>query len=193
MLGKGRRIIFSCGWRLIVMKLLLLFISTLLMNSLFSQDLSKGTGSSISMEQAKAALDFHNKVRNDVGVPPLEWSAELSAFAQEWADQLKEQGCKPKHRPHSGQWKQQHGENIFWGSNNSFTALYASEGWYSEIKDYIHGPLRSETWAKAGHYTQMIWRSTTKVGFGIAQCSNGGIIIVANYNPAGNFMGEKAY
>jgi pathogenesis-related protein 1 len=175
------------------MRTLLLCFLTLILNRAVSQDLTPGTGSSISIDQAKASLDFHNKVRKEVGVPPLEWSVELSAYAQEWADQLASQGCKPKHRPHSGQWKQQHGENIFWGSKNSFTALYASEGWYSEIKDYVHGPLRADSWAKAGHYTQMVWRSTTKMGMGVAECSNGGIIIVANYNPAGNFMGEKAY
>jgi pathogenesis-related protein 1 len=175
------------------MQLILLLVSLILINPLLAQDLSKGTGSSISVEQAQASLDFHNKVRKDVGVPPLEWSVELSAYAQAWADQLKAEGCKPKHRPRTGEWKQQYGENIFWGSNTSFTALYASEGWYSEIKYYVHGPLRSESWAKAGHYTQMIWRSTTKLGFGIAECSNGGIIIVANYDPAGNYMGEKAY
>jgi pathogenesis-related protein 1 len=39
----------------------------------------------------------------------------------------------------------------------------------------------------------MVWKETTHVGMGIAICKNGGMIIVANYNPAGNYIGEKPY
>jgi len=39
----------------------------------------------------------------------------------------------------------------------------------------------------------MFWRNTKKVGWGVAKCKNGSYIIVANYDPPGNYMGEKAY
>jgi hypothetical protein len=92
------------------------------------------TGSNVTKEDAQAALDFHNKVRKDVSVPPLEWSTELSAFAQLWANKLAEGGCKLEHRPSSGKWAQLYGENIYFGTAKGLTTLDASKAWYSEIK-----------------------------------------------------------
>lgn len=161
--------------------------------SSWSQKVPATTGSKISQTAAQEALDHHNKVRADVGAPTLEWSAELSKFAQEWADHLASQGCKMEHRPRSGEWTQKYGENIFWGSASRYTPLDASKSWYSEIKDYTYGPLTSSNWYQTGHYTQMVWKNTTHVGFGVAICSSGAIIIVANYNPPGNYMGQKPY
>lgn len=40
------------------------------------------TGSKLTENEAKEALDFHNKARKDVGTPPQIWSLELSAYAQ---------------------------------------------------------------------------------------------------------------
>ena len=42
-----------------------------------------------------------------------------------------------------------------------------------------------------GHFTQVVWKSTTEAGFGVAVCPNNQImIVVGNYSPAGNFMGQ---
>lgn len=99
-----------------------------------------------------------------------------------------------RHRPSSGPWQQKHGENIFWGSSfRFFSPVKASESWYSEIKDYKNQVLNERNWYAAGHYTQMVWKTTTSVGMGKAVCPNDAIIIVANYDPAGNVMGQKPY
>lgn len=150
------------------------------------------TGSKVSQSDAQEALDYHNKVRADVGSPKLKWSEGLARYAQLWADHLAA-GCKLEHRPSTGAWAQKHGENIFWGGGEDYTALDASESWYSEINDYKYGKLNNSNWYKTGHYTQMVWKNTTHVGIGVAVCKNGSILIVANYNPSGNFMGEKPY
>ena len=160
---------------------------------LSAQTVPKETGSHVSQSDAQVALDFHNKARKDVGISPLQWSSDLAKYAQAWADNLAKNNCGFKHRPDSGEWKQVHGENIFKGSGAIYTALGASEGWYSEIKDYKHGPISDINWPIAGHYTQMVWKNTTQVGIASSTCSNGAIIIVANYDPAGNYLGQKAY
>jgi hypothetical protein len=36
--------------------------------------------------------------------------------SQAWADELASSGCMMKHRPHSGKWEQEYGENIYWCS-----------------------------------------------------------------------------
>ena len=38
-----------------------------------------------------------------------------------------------------------------------------------------------------GHFTQVVWKSTTKVGFGYAANANS-CYVCARYNPAGNMM-----
>ena len=151
------------------------------------------TGSKIAKGDAQTALDFHNKVRKDVGVPPLEWSTELAAFAQLWANKLAEGGCKLEHRPSSGKWAQLYGENIYFGTAASLTTLDASKAWYGEIKDFTSGKLTINNFTKVAHYTQMVWRTTSKVGIAKAACPTRGTIIVANYSPMGNYMGQKPY
>ena len=158
-----------------------------------AQTVPAQTGSQLSQEEAQDALDVHNKIRNDVNVPPLTWSTELAAFAQAWANYLAENGCKMQHRPASGAWAQQYGENIYWAQGRTLLAADASRSWYSEVQDYEHVPIGSPHRGRTGHYTQMVWRKTTTVGIGKATCSNGAVIIVANYDPRGNMRGEMAY
>ncbi len=158
-----------------------------------AQNVQGNTGSKVTKEEGQAALDFHNKVRSDVGAPALIWSPELAKYAQEWADHLAKQGCKMQHRPREGQWVQKYGENIFWGKGMDYSALDASKSWYSEIEDYTYEKVNDSNWNKTGHYTQMVWKNTTQVGIAVAKCSDGAIIIVANYNPPGNYMGETPY
>jgi pathogenesis-related protein 1 len=158
-----------------------------------AQTIPDFTGSKVTKEEAQSALDFHNKIRADVGVTALIWSTDLAKFAQEWADHLASQGCDMQHRPRDGEWAQKYGENIFWGMGTDYSALDASKGWYSEIEQYTYGVINSSNWSKTGHYTQMVWKKTTQVGIAVAKCSDGAIIIVANYNPAGNYMGESPY
>ncbi len=162
--------------------------------SLHAQTVPSITGSKISQKDAQEALDHHNKARADVGSPSLQWSADLSNYAQAWANKLASDNCAFEHRPQSGVWAQAHGENIFWGSDaDSYKALDASNSWYNEIKDYKYGPLTGSNWYKTGHYTQMVWKNTTHVGFGVAVCKGGELLVVANYSPAGNYMGQKPY
>jgi len=151
------------------------------------------TGSAVSEADAKSALEFHNQVRQEVGVPPLEWSTELAAYAQQWADHLAAEDCAIEHRPRSGQWKQLYGENIFWGSGNMFDVSSACKSWYNEKKDYNGAAYKGNEDPVVGHYTQMVWKTTRKMGIGMARCSNGSIIIVANYDPPGNYLGQKPY
>ena len=151
------------------------------------------TGSNVTTQEAQTALEFHNKVRKDVSVPPLIWSTELSAFAQLWANKLAAEGCKLEHRPPNGKWAQQYGENIYFGTAKGLTALDASKAWYSEIKDFTGEKLTVKNFVKVAHYTQMVWRTTTKLGMAKASCPSGATIIVANYSPLGNYMGEKPY
>ena len=155
------------------------------------------TGSLVTIEYAQEALDFHNKARAEVGSPPLVWSSELALHAQDWAYHLaNDKNCSLSHRPKDGSnWGSKFGENIYWatGPSGINDALAASKSWYEEKESYVYQTLDENNWQGTGHYTQMVWKSTTEVGMGVSYCSNGAKIVVANYNPPGNYMGEKPY
>jgi len=165
---------------------LLLFISAQ------AQTVPAQTGSSLDQQEAQAALDFHNKARKEVNVATLDWSAELAAFAQAWADNLATNGCTMKHRPADGSWAQRYGENIYWAQGQALLAVDATHNWYNEIENFQPGPYPGANHG-IGHYTQMVWQDTKTVGIGKASCKDGAVIIVANYDPRGNTVGVRPY
>lgn len=163
-------------------------------NLLAQNPVPEYTSSQVTREDAQKALDFHNKVRQDVGAPPLVWSAELAQYAQEWADYL---ANYPEsvlfHRPENLKKGKDFGENIFYGCCKSYSSVDASVAWYDEIENYTYSILSESNFHNIGHYTQMVWKSTSEVGMGIARFGNGQVIIVANYNPSGNYIGQYPY
>ena len=148
--------------------------------------------SNLSPKEVQQLIDLHNKARADVGVGPLNWSKELAIYAQQWADHLAFTDCEIKHRPHSGMWKQVHGENLFQGTSGYYGVADAVTMWESEKKYYKGGALNSSNWYDSGHYTQIVWKDTQRVGCAKVEC-NGRIIVVCNYDPPGNVLGQKPY
>jgi hypothetical protein len=57
--------------------------------------------------------------------------------------------------------------------------------WYNEIKFY---DFARDYQKGTGHFTQLVWKSTKEVGFGIARDLGGYFYAVANYYPAGNVI-----
>jgi hypothetical protein len=109
--------------------------------------------------------------------------------AQNWANHLaKDEGCSLIHSQNNP-----YGENLFGGPGGPYTALDAAQAWYSEIEKFHYGVLTDANWYPTGHYTQVIWHTTTQVGMGQATCSGGGTVIAAEYNPPGNYIGQKPY
>jgi glutaredoxin len=145
---------------------------------------------STSNDQITEILKAHNKYRAEVNIPPLKWSDDLAAYAKEWGEHLVQTGCNLEHRPFTGKWKQQYGENIYWTSGSEISPTEAVESWAEEKPDYDGGLMNNKNFA-AGHYTQMIWGKTTHVGCATVKCKDGSHIVVCNYNPPGNYMGRN--
>ena len=152
------------------------------------------TGSAFTAKDVESFVGYHNKTRAAVGVPPVEWSPEIAAYAQKWADRLAAKG-ELEHRPVDGEWARIYGENL--AIDSSIVAC--AESWHSELKDYPKvEPIPSEfSGFTAGHYTQMVWRQTKRIGAGVAVVKQGRFkgmtVVVCNYDPAGNMIGEKPY
>ena len=152
-------------------------------------------GSMLNHSDAQAILDHHNHARQEVGVQPLIWSTRLAEYAQSWADYLSiNNTCTMKHSSCIDNDGNKIGENLWWGSSYSFyKPIDASIGWLGEKEYYLYQQFGQLTEKPIGHYTQMVWKNTKEIGVGIAYCANGGMIIVASYNPPGNWIGEYPY
>ena len=64
------------------------------------------------------------------------------------------------------------------------------QDWYSEVTSYDFATGQSTDGQAVGHFTQVIWASTTELGCGIARCG-GQDIFVCNYSPPGNYVGDE--
>jgi len=149
-------------------------------------------GSNLSLQEVQELLRLHNKVRADVGVRPVTWSKKLAIYAQEWANHVASTNCKLTHRPTSGKWKQEYGENLVMRTGGSYGVADAVKEWQSEKQYYRGQTLNPSNWYDSGHYTQMVWKNSEEMGCAKVEC-NGNIIVVCNYDPPGNILGQKPY
>jgi len=134
----------------------------------------------------KQALEAHNAYRKRHGAKSLKFSKKLTAYAQEWADKLaREDGFE--HRQNNT-----YGENLYssWSSNPKakITGNTPVDSWYSEVKkhDFTGEPRTTGT----GHFTQVVWKGSREMGIAQAKSKSNKIIVVANYDPPGNFVGR---
>ncbi|XP_015926695.1 uncharacterized protein [Parasteatoda tepidariorum] len=136
----------------------------------------------------KECLEAHNEYRKVHGVPILTLSKEICAYAKEWADHLATTDRFEHRKEHK------YGENIYmkWSSdpNHQVTGREAVDSWYSEIKDFTFG--QEPKTLKSGHFTQVVWKESQKLGVAWARSKSGKILVVANYDPKGNFVGHFA-
>uniref|UniRef100_A0A4W4E0Y3 SCP domain-containing protein n=1 Tax=Electrophorus electricus TaxID=8005 RepID=A0A4W4E0Y3_ELEEL len=95
------------------------------------------------------------------------WSKEVAASSQDWANT-----CAMAHGPPSSRMIRgyQMGENLF-QSTTPLTWTDVVTAWHSEYKNYKYG-FGSINGKSIGHYTQVVWYSSYKVGCGIAKCGD---------------------
>ncbi len=135
----------------------------------------------LTKEQVQEFIDTHNKWRSQVNVPDLTWSNDLANYAAEWAVKQGKKNCNMKHRPDNP-----YGENLFWASYNIFEPATAVNEWGEEIKDY-KDEVVGKTNEMVGHYTQIVWKTTSEVGCAVYKCKKS-YLVVCNYNPSVNWI-----
>ena len=85
------------------------------------------------------------------------------------------------------------GENLWMGTHAAFSIENMVGGWASEKRFFTPGTFpnvaRTGNWEDVGHYTQMIWPTTQRVGCALA--STGRVdYLVCRYAGAGNIDGR---
>uniref|UniRef100_A0A0N5B9Y3 SCP domain-containing protein n=1 Tax=Strongyloides papillosus TaxID=174720 RepID=A0A0N5B9Y3_STREA len=127
-------------------------------------------------------LEESNKYRKRHGAPPLEFDQDLANKAQQYAETLASTG-NFAHDPKNKEY--QTGENLGFGSIPKIAATVVKL-WYDENKDYDYGSGQYSS--KVGHFTQLVWKGSTKAGFGVAK-GRDGVYVVCKYQPRGNVIG----
>lgn len=163
---------------------------------------------------ATEMVDSHDAVRADpatVGgspapsppLSPLAWSETVAGTAQAWAD-----GCTYAHNS-SALAALGYGENIAatappgaYSAADVVAALWASEApFYDHATNTCDAANPANDAHTCGHYTQLVWRSTTVVGCGFRTCTTGSPFTgfstwdywVCDYAPPGNWVGQRPY
>ncbi|XP_073337023.1 GLIPR1-like protein 1 [Pagrus major] len=150
----------------------------------------------------------HNRARSSVSPAAsdmlyMTWDAGLAITARAWA-----RHCLFEHNTYLDDARRVHptfssvGENIWAGYPPSFfNVASAVKKWVDEKQEYDYNSNRCTK--VCGHYTQVVWAGSYKVGCAAQLCPNGvkstnfdteeGVIFVCNYALAGNVIGRKPY
>ena len=125
-------------------------------------------------------LGAHNRLRAELKLAPLAWDCALAAYAHEWASR----GIL-EHRD------TEFGESIFVSSSVKEPIASVVPKWLTERENWDNVRGTCKPGKVCTHYTQTVWKSTTKVGCGISRSATNKwkTLVVCNYDPAGNAFG----
>ncbi|MBB4857237.1 hypothetical protein HNO88_000544 [Novosphingobium chloroacetimidivorans] len=138
-------------------------------------------------------LAAHNRERSALGIAPLRWDPALAASARLWAAHLSASG-RFEHAPERADEPQ--GENLWAGTRGYYGLEAMVDGWVREKRYFRPGtfPHNSTTGRveDVGHYTQLVWRETRRVGCALASGTREDVL-VCRYSEAGNYIGERPF
>jgi len=138
-----------------------------------------------SRAQITEFLESHNSVRALHRALPLEWSTSLAEKAASFAS-----ACRLDHT-YGTLSDTPYGENII-AATGSFPIADAVNAFIQDESEYRVSP------PVYNHFTQVVWKSTTTLGCGVATCDGmlgrhegPATFYVCLYDPAGNVIGKN--
>ncbi|XP_045633781.1 peptidase inhibitor 16 isoform X3 [Ursus americanus] len=155
-----------------------------------------GPAGALSDDEKRAMVELHNLYRAQVSPPAadmlqMRWDEELAAFAKAYAQQ-----CVWGHNKERGR----RGENLFAITEEGLDVPLAMEEWHHEREHYNLSAASCDRGQMCGHYTQVVWAKTERIGCGSHFCEKlQGVeeiniqLLVCNYEPPGNVKGKRPY
>ncbi|XP_045722322.1 GLIPR1-like protein 1 [Mirounga angustirostris] len=146
-------------------------------------------------------IKAHNEMRSKVWPPAADmkymtWDDGLAKVAKAWANK-----CRFEHNSCLSISYRCHptfqfvGENIWLGGLSIFSPKFTVVAWFNETEFYDYNTLSCSK--ACGHYTQVVWANSYKVGCAVTMCPKlGGFetaIFICNYGPSGNFPNKPPY
>ncbi|XP_037002116.2 peptidase inhibitor 16 isoform X1 [Artibeus jamaicensis] len=155
-----------------------------------------GPTGALDDEERLVMVKLHNLYRAQVSpsaanMLQMRWDEELAVFAKAYAQQ-----CVWGHNKERGR----RGENLFAITDEGMDVPRAVEEWYLEREHYNLSAANCDPGQMCGHYTQVVWAKTEKIGCGSHFCEKlQGVeetnihLLVCNYEPPGNVKGQRPY
>ncbi|CAK7342876.1 unnamed protein product [Dovyalis caffra] len=113
---------------------------------------------------------------------PLAWDQKLAKYARRWAASRLDDCQTLLHSPNSP-----YGENLFWAQKSHWNASWVVKYWGDEVKHYDPKTNECVNNTVCGHYTQIVWNTTERIGCTHVLCNkNEGHLFVCSYDPPGN-------
>ncbi|HVM22685.1 MAG TPA: CAP domain-containing protein [Sphingomicrobium sp.] len=135
-------------------------------------------------------LAAHNAFRAQVGAPPMVWDSALGTSAAAYAQQM---AVTSRFEHSDRRARRGVGENLWMGTRGAFSIETMVGDWASERRYFVPGIFpnvsRTGNWIDVGHYTQMIWPTTQRLGCALATTARTDYL-VCHYAPAGNIDGR---
>lgn len=137
-------------------------------------------------------LAMHNDERESLRLAPLAWDPVLAADAARYARTMARTGVFA-HSDRASR-SMPSGENLWMGSRGAFDYDAMIDSFLDEKRLLRRGgrmPDLSITgrWQDVGHYSQIIWRSTRRIGCALGEGADFDYL-VCRYFPAGNVYGQ---
>lgn len=139
-----------------------------------------------------AMLTTHDAARSSVRQAPLTWDAGLAADALGYARDLARTG-RFEHSPQP-RGNPVQGENLWTGTRGAYRYAEMAQHWIDERRYFVNRPTpdfsTTGRCGDVGHYTQIIWSRTTRLGCATASNARDDYL-VCRYLPAGNVVGQR--
>ena len=162
------------------------------------------TSNPLTQDQINAFVDAHNQARSgpltpppSPPLPPVSWDAILADSVYNYAIMCQgAMGLLSHNADRTADYQALGGsgyvgENIYGASGRAATPADAVTLWMSEAPDYDY----ATNTGNAGHYTQVVWRDSVRIGCAIVDCPalTYHNTVICDYAPGGNISGEKPY
>jgi pathogenesis-related protein 1 len=150
-------------------------------------------GDDAEPEGLQGTTAAHNQARAALGLDPLTWDPDLAAIAQAWVEQCIDNeaplGLIDHNPDRSATYPEYVGENIY-GTSGPAEGTEAVQLWLDEESSYDYDSNTCS--AACGHYTQIVWSTTTKLGCAVHNCPALGFgnTVICDYAPGGNDGGR---
>jgi hypothetical protein len=135
-------------------------------------------------------LSLHNAERSSLGMRDLQWDSALAEAASRYAAELAATG---KWEHSAAETRPGQGENLWMGTRGAYSPEQMVGHWVEEKAHFKWGTFphvsRTGSFEDVGHYTQIIWAETTRVGCAI-RASADSEYLVCRYSTPGNVFGQ---
>ena len=163
-----------------------------------------GMTNPLAQDLINAFVAAHNQARSgpltpppSPALPPVSWDGILADAVYDYALRCQGSNGLLSHNANRSADYQALGgsgyvgENIY-GTSGNATPAGAMTLWMSEASSYDYN---SGDFGDAGHYTQVVWRASVRIGCAIVDCPalTYHNTVICDYAPGGNIVGEKPY